>query len=45
MQPLSYNAWLYSFANPINYTDPMELSTINTCDLLQPDDREAVLLY
>lgn len=27
-QPLSYNSWLYTYANPINLTDPFGLSSI-----------------
>ena len=25
MQPMSYNGWLYTYANPVNFTDPLGL--------------------
>ena len=39
-QPMSYNAWLYVYANPTNFTDPSGFTP--PCDMLPPgEDREA----
>jgi RHS repeat-associated protein len=35
-RPMSFNAWLYTYANPINLTDP---SGQVPCDMLPPEDQ------
>jgi hypothetical protein len=52
-QPMSYNAWLYAMANPINYYDPSGLCPDNDgdgkcdsgwwCEKLPPPQRELCL--
>jgi len=41
-RPMSYNAWLYGYANPVNLTDP---SGRDPCDGFSGQDKEECYLY
>ena len=36
-RPMSYNAWLYGYSNPVTWTDP---SGMVPCSMLPPEDQE-----
>jgi RHS repeat-associated protein len=38
-QPMSYNAWLFTYANPVNLTDPSGHGQF-PCELLPPEEQE-----